>query len=201
MAAQSKFKHLLSPIKLGDLELKNRVILASMTRNRNLVPQQVNVEYYTQRANAGLVLTEGTMVSQQGSQWPNAPGIYTEEQTEAWKKVVDSVHNAGGVIFLQVSLPDCLSLSEFLSSGFMGLIVVMACWESCTSRLRVTEGNRKACPWTKCHCGAGRSFPRFTWKTRIHYSNRNRRSSYNYRRICTSNKKCKESWLRWCGTP
>src|SRR2546423_2103034 len=121
MAAQSKFKHLLSPIKLGDLELKNRVILASMTRNRNLVPQQVNVEYYTQRANAGLVLTEGTMVSQQGSQWPNAPGIYTEEQTEAWKKVVDSVHNAGGVIFLQVSLPDCLCLSEFSLLGIYGI--------------------------------------------------------------------------------
>ena len=100
--AQNKFKHLLSPIKLGDLELKNRVILASMTRNRNLVPQQVNVDYYTQRANAGLILTEGTLVAQQGTQWPNCPGIYTDEQTEAWKKVVDSVHKAGGVIFLQV---------------------------------------------------------------------------------------------------
>jgi 2,4-dienoyl-CoA reductase-like NADH-dependent reductase (Old Yellow Enzyme family) len=87
---------------MGDLELKNRVILASMTRNRNLVPQQVNIDFYTQRANAGLVLTEGTLVAQQGTQWPEAPGIYTEEQTEAWKKVVDSVHNAGGLIFLQV---------------------------------------------------------------------------------------------------
>ena len=98
----SKFAHLLSPLKIGDLELKNRVILASMTRNRNLVPQQVNIDFYTQRANAGLVLTEGTLVAQQGTQWPDAPGIYTEEQTEAWKKVVDSVHNAGGLIFLQV---------------------------------------------------------------------------------------------------
>jgi len=96
--------HLLAPMKLGDLQLKNRVILASMTRNRNLVPQQLNVEYYRQRANAGLVLTEGTFVAQQGSQWPDSPGIYNDEQVEGWKKVVDSVHKAGGVIFLQVPL-------------------------------------------------------------------------------------------------
>jgi len=100
--SQTKFKHLLSPLKLGDLELKNRVIMASMTRNRNLVPQQVNVDYYTQRANAGLVLTEGTFVAQQGSQWPEAPGIYNDEQVVAWKKVTDSVHKQGGIIFLQV---------------------------------------------------------------------------------------------------
>ena len=100
--SENKFKHLLSPIKLGDdLELKNRVILASMTRNRNLVPQQINVDYYTQRANAGLVLTEGTLVAPQGTQWPECPGIYNDEQVEGWKKVVDSVHKAGGVIFLQ----------------------------------------------------------------------------------------------------
>jgi 2,4-dienoyl-CoA reductase-like NADH-dependent reductase (Old Yellow Enzyme family) len=100
--AKDRFKHLLSPLKIGDLELKNRVIMASMTRNRNLVPQQVNIDYYTQRANAGLILTEGTFVAQQGSQWPHAPGIYNDEQTAAWRKVVDSVHQAGGLIFLQV---------------------------------------------------------------------------------------------------
>ena len=98
------FQHLLSPLKMGDLELKNRVIMASMTRNRNLVPQQVNVDYYTQRANAGLVLTEGTFVAQQGSQWPDAPGIYNDKQVEAWSKVVDSVHRANGIIFLQAPL-------------------------------------------------------------------------------------------------
>jgi len=102
MGEHRTFKHLLSPLKMGDLTLKNRVILASMTRNRNLVPQQVNVDYYTQRANAGLVLTEGTLVAPQGTQWPEAPGIYNEEQIQGWKKVVDSVHRAGGLIFLQV---------------------------------------------------------------------------------------------------
>lgn len=103
MAKETTYEHLLSPLKLGDLTLRNRVILASMTRNRNLVPQQVNVDYYTQRANAGLVLTEGTLVAQQGTQWPEAPGIYNDEQVEGWKKVVDSVHQAGGIIFLQVT--------------------------------------------------------------------------------------------------
>jgi 2,4-dienoyl-CoA reductase-like NADH-dependent reductase (Old Yellow Enzyme family) len=102
MAKETPFKHLLSPLKMGDLTLRNRVILASMTRNRNLVPQQVNVDYYTQRANAGLVLTEGTLVAPQGTQWPEAPGIYNDDQVEGWRKVVDSVHQAGGLIFLQV---------------------------------------------------------------------------------------------------
>ncbi|GAO51538.1 FMN-linked oxidoreductase [Saitoella complicata NRRL Y-17804] len=102
----TKFQKLLSPLPLGQggPTLKNRIIMGSLTRNRNLVPQQVNIDYYTQRAKGGtgLILTEGTLVAPQGTEWPNAPGIYTEEQTAAWKKVVDSVHKAGGTIFLQL---------------------------------------------------------------------------------------------------
>ena len=96
------FTHLTSPLKMGDLQLKNRIVLGSMTRNRNVVPQKVNQDYYRQRANAGLVLTEGTLVSEQGTQWPEAPGIYTAEQVAGWKEVVDVVHEAGSYIFMQL---------------------------------------------------------------------------------------------------
>jgi len=61
-----------TPLKLGSLLLKNRVIMASLTRNRNLVPAELQVEYYTQRAGAGLILTEGTFIEELGSEWSQA---------------------------------------------------------------------------------------------------------------------------------
>ncbi len=61
-----------TPLKLGPLLLKNRVIMASLTRDRNLVPGPLQVEYYTQRAGAGLILTEGTLIEPLGSEWSNA---------------------------------------------------------------------------------------------------------------------------------
>ncbi len=61
-----------TPLQLGPLLLKNRVIMASLTRDRNLVPGQLQVEYYTQRAGAGLILTEGTLIEPVGSEWSNA---------------------------------------------------------------------------------------------------------------------------------
>lgn len=74
-----------SPLQLGDLTLRNRNVMASLTRNRsvpNAVPSDANKEYYTQRASggAGLILTEGTLISQQGTEWPYAPGIWSDEQ-------------------------------------------------------------------------------------------------------------------------
>ncbi len=98
-----------SQMQLGDLTLKNRNIMSSLTRSRSFpdaVPNKYNVEYYTQRAKggAGLIITEGTLVSQQGTEWPGAPGIWNEEQVKGWKKVTDSVHKAGGLIFCQVSI-------------------------------------------------------------------------------------------------
>lgn len=81
--------------------------MASLTRNRNVptnVPNDVVLEYYVQRAKGGcaLILTEGTLISQQGTEWPNAPGIWSEEQVQAWKKVTDAVHDAGALMFCQV---------------------------------------------------------------------------------------------------
>ena len=97
---------LLSPYSLGDLKLKNRIVMAPLTRaraeNRGKVPNELMVEYYTQRAGAGLIFTEGTFVSEQGQGWFGAPGIYTEEQRAGWSRITDAVHCAGGLIFVQL---------------------------------------------------------------------------------------------------
>ena len=97
---------LLSPCMLGDLELKNRIVMAPLTRTRaedpGKVPNELMVEYYAQRAGAGLIITEGTFVSEQGQGWFGAPGIYTEEQRACWARIVDAVHRAGGLIFVQL---------------------------------------------------------------------------------------------------
>ncbi|CAF1273848.1 unnamed protein product [Adineta steineri] len=91
-----------TPLQLGPLLLKNRVIMSSLTRDRNRVPGPLQVEYYTQRTGAGLILTEGTLIEPQGTEWTNAPGIYSDEQVAGWKKIVDSVHAHNGHIFLQL---------------------------------------------------------------------------------------------------
>ena len=97
---------LLTPYTLGDLQLKNRIVMAPLTRTRaeNLgkVPNELMAEYYSQRAGAGLIITEGTFVSEQGQGWYGAPGVYSEEQRAGWKRVTDAVHGAGGLIFVQL---------------------------------------------------------------------------------------------------
>jgi N-ethylmaleimide reductase len=105
MANQSP-NPLLTPFRLGDLALKNRVVMAPLTRTRaendGHIPTDLMVEYYAQRASAGLVITEGTWVSEEAQGWYGVPGIYNEEQGEAWKKVTDAVHQRGGRIFAQL---------------------------------------------------------------------------------------------------
>lgn len=96
---------LLEPIQLGNQILKNKMVMAAMTRSRadiNGVVGNLTVEYYTQRASAGLILTEGINISEQAIGSPLTPGLYTQEQIKAWKKVTKSVHDKGGVIFAQL---------------------------------------------------------------------------------------------------
>lgn len=96
---------LLSPYKLGDLNLKNRMVMAPMTRSRALdgnVPNPLATEYYVQRAGAGLIVTEATQVSPQGVGYIRTPGIHSAAQIAGWKKITDAVHQAGGKIFLQL---------------------------------------------------------------------------------------------------
>src|SRR5258707_14430047 len=92
---------LLTPVKIGSLQLPNRVVMAPMTRNRageGNAPTPLNVEYYVQRAGAGLIVTEATQVSPQGVGYPRTPGIHSNEQVAAWRRVTTAVHEAGGAV-------------------------------------------------------------------------------------------------------
>ncbi len=108
---------LLSPYKLGDLKLSNRMVMAPMTRCRGVdgnVPGPLAVTYYTQRAQAGLIISEGSQVSPQGVGFYRTPGIYSHEQVAGWKKVTGSVHDTGGKIFLQLWHVGRMSHPDFL---------------------------------------------------------------------------------------
>ena len=107
---------LFSPLKLGDLELPNRIFLAPLTRARagpTRVPNALMAEYYRQRASAGLILSEATVVSTQGIGYADTPGIWSQEQVEGWKLVTSAVHKAGGHIFLQLWHVGRISHSSF----------------------------------------------------------------------------------------
>lgn len=96
---------LFSNYRLGDIELKNRLVMAPLTRSRAAdgnVPSPLMAEYYRQRASAGLIIAEATQVSPQGQGYVSTPGIHSEEQKEGWKKITQAVHAAGGRIFLQL---------------------------------------------------------------------------------------------------
>ena len=97
---------LLSELKLGNLTLKNRIIMAPLTRMRagqpGNIPQELNATYYAQRATAGFILSEATQVSQQGQGYPGTPGIHSSEQVMGWQNVTKAVHDKGGKIFLQL---------------------------------------------------------------------------------------------------
>jgi N-ethylmaleimide reductase len=103
MSAPTK---LFEPYKLGPITLPNRLVMAPLTRNRavppGMVPSPLAVDYYGQRASAGLLVTEATQISQQGQGYQDTPGIYSKEQVEGWKKVTDRVHERGGHIFVQL---------------------------------------------------------------------------------------------------
>ncbi|MEM8724981.1 MAG: alkene reductase [Pseudomonadota bacterium] len=97
---------LFQPLTMGALEAKNRIFMAPLTRGRAadpmFVPNDMMGTYYKQRAGAGMILTEATGISVEGLGWPSAPGIWSDEQTEAWKPIVKGVHEAGGLIVMQL---------------------------------------------------------------------------------------------------
>src|SRR6202162_6458999 len=95
---------LVEPYKLGPITLSNRLVMAPLTRNRavppGMVPSPLAIEYYGQRASAGLLVTEASQVSQQGQGYQDTPGIYSKEQVAGWRKVTERVHSRGGPIFI-----------------------------------------------------------------------------------------------------
>ena len=117
---------LFDPITLGDIQAANRVFMAPLTRGRATeahVPTAMMIDYYRQRATAGLLITEGTGVSRLGMGWPKAPGLWTDEQVEAWKPVSEAVHQAGGKIVTQIwhmgrmARPDVTGLQPLSASA------------------------------------------------------------------------------------
>ena len=96
---------LFEPLKVGDLTLRNRVVMAPLTRQRasaGRVPNDLMVEYYTQRAGAGMILTEATAVTPQGVGYADTPGLWSPEQVKGWRKVTSAVHDKGSVIVAQL---------------------------------------------------------------------------------------------------
>jgi N-ethylmaleimide reductase len=96
---------LFDPLQLGAFELPNRIAMAPLTRarsNRDAIPNELMAAYYAQRASAGLIISEATGISREGLGWPNAPGLWSDEQVKGWSLVTDAVHRAGGRIVAQL---------------------------------------------------------------------------------------------------
>jgi N-ethylmaleimide reductase len=95
---------LFDPVQVGGLELANRIVMAPLTRNRapGAIPTPLMATYYTQRAGAGLIITEATAISHQGQGYADVPGIWSDEQVAGWKRITDAVHAAGGKIVIQL---------------------------------------------------------------------------------------------------
>jgi len=111
---------LFKPIQLGAIAAPNRIIMAPLTRGRatpDAVPTPIMVDYYRQRASAGLIISEATGISREGLGWPNAPGLWTDAQTEAWQPVTDAVHTAGGRIVAQLWHMGRIVHPEFLDGA------------------------------------------------------------------------------------
>ena len=118
------FPHLFSPLKVGPYQLKHRLMMAPLTRMRaakpSLAPRPFNAEYYAQRTTpGGLIIAEASPVIATGFGSPGVPGIYTEQQIEGWREVVDAVHAKGGTIFLQLWHVGRVSHSSFQPAGVL----------------------------------------------------------------------------------
>lgn len=112
---------LLQPFVLGDLKLSNRMVMAPLTRMRaplpGAVPNELMREYYAERAMAGLIITEGTFVSEQGRGWFGVPGIYTDAQSKGSQSVTEAVHRSGGHIFVQLWHQGSVSSPKLIGNG------------------------------------------------------------------------------------
>lgn len=112
---------LLTPYRMGDLDLANRVVMAPLTRcratNPDFVPTELHAEYYAQRASAGLIVTEGIWVSRDAVGWRDVLGLFTDEQVRGWSVVTDAVHQRGGIIFAQLWHAGSISHPDFFEGA------------------------------------------------------------------------------------
>jgi N-ethylmaleimide reductase len=118
-AHEEETQPLLRRYRMGAFELANRVVMAPLTRcratNADLVPTDLHVQYYTQRASAGLIITEGTWISCDAVGWHDVPGLFNDAQVHAWSNVTEAVHHAGGIIFTQLWHAGSSSHPEFFA--------------------------------------------------------------------------------------
>lgn len=131
---------LFDPVVFGDIHLANRIVMAPLTRGRSGqagVPTDLVVEYYRQRAGAGLIISEGTGISREGLGWPNAPGLWTEEQVEGWKPVTEAVHQAGGKIVAQL-----WHMGRLVHSSVTGTQPVSASATTAPNKVHTYEGKK-----------------------------------------------------------
>ena len=110
---------LFDPVRFGDIQLANRIVMAPLTRNRatRQTPHELHVEYYRQRASAGLIITEATQIRPDGQGYFDTPGIHTPEQIAAWKQVTDAVHAEGGKIVVQLWHVGRISVNSLQPGG------------------------------------------------------------------------------------
>ncbi|CAH1671181.1 MULTISPECIES: alkene reductase [unclassified Chelatococcus] len=111
---------LFSPFRLGAIDVANRLVMAPLTRNRAIsgdIPSDLAIDYYRQRAGAGLIISEGTQISPQGQGYMATPGIYSEAQIAGWRKITDAVHDLGGKIIAQVWHVGRVSSTELQPGG------------------------------------------------------------------------------------
>lgn len=111
---------LFDPIKIGDIALANRIVMAPLTRNRAIagnVAGPLTVEYYRQRASAGLIISEASQISPTAQGYLDTPGIHSPEQITGWRQVTDAVHAAGGKIVLQLWHVGRISHTSLLPAG------------------------------------------------------------------------------------
>lgn len=113
--------NLFTPFKLGSLDLRNRIVMASMTRGRSTgpghVPNALQAEYYRQRASAGLIVTEGTWVNSEAVGFINVPGLFNAAQADGWRAVTDAVHGEGGLILAQLAHSGAVSHPDFFAGS------------------------------------------------------------------------------------
>lgn len=132
---------LFDPMSIGALNLPNRIIMSPLTRSRassGRVPNDLMLEYYVQRASAGMILTEATSVTPMGVGYVDTPGIWSGEQVNGWRKITDAVHDAGGRIVSQLWHVGRLSHPDFLN----GETPVGASAIACTGEIRVPSGHK-----------------------------------------------------------
>ncbi|NEQ52980.1 MAG: alkene reductase, partial [Leptolyngbya sp. SIO3F4] len=111
---------LFQPLQLGAIAVSNRIIMAPLTRARSglsRIPNDLMLEYYRQRASAGLIITEATQVSEQAAGWQQTPGIYNDDQVAGWQKITEAVHQRGGKLVLQLWHTGRASHPDFQPNG------------------------------------------------------------------------------------